>query len=172
MLELPSAYIRSTGMKAIIFALGVMVTCIASTPFYPLHIRQPHTPVIVSEEQDALVADINAARAASGLDPLLVDDRLARAALAHARDMAAHGYFAHEGGNDGTLTDRLRRVGFDWTFQAENIALNSSEAHAHSAFLKSPWHRANILDSRGLYIGVAALSIGTNSTLYVEDFAG
>jgi uncharacterized protein YkwD len=162
---------RSVGMKAAILAIGVMATCIGAAPFIPLHIRQPHAPVVVSEEQTALVNDVNAARAANGLEPLRVDGRLARAALAHARDMAEYGYFAHQGGNDGTLTDRLRAVGFNWTVEAENIALDSDEAHAHRAFLDSPGHRANILARDVRYIGVAALSIGTNSTLYVEDFA-
>jgi uncharacterized protein YkwD len=158
-------------MRTAILALLAILTFTGATAYYPLNIRQPHAPIVLEEEQRALMADVNAARAEHGLAPLSADGRLARAALGHARDMAAHNYFAHDGGGDGTLADRLRAVHFDWTIEAENIALNSDETHANIALLQSPGHRANILDPQVRYIGVAALSIGAGSTLYVEDFA-
>jgi len=159
-------------MKATALALVAIVACIGAGPAsYTLHINQPHAPVVQFAEQTALVGDLNASRAAAGLRPLIVDDRLMRAAMVHARDMAAKQYFAHEGPDGSTLANRLHDVAFDWTIAAENIALNSDEQHAHTALLHSPEHRENILDPRLRYVGVAALSIGASSTLYVEDFA-
>jgi uncharacterized protein YkwD len=159
-------------LKTRALTLFVMLACIGSGPASgTLHINQPHAPVVRTAEQIALVDDLNATRVAAGLVALTVDERLMRAAMAHARDMAANHYFAHEGIDGSTLTDRLRIVGFDWTVAAENIALNSDERHAHDALLHSPEHRENILDPRVRYVGVAALSIGASSTLYVEDFA-
>ncbi len=48
-----------------------------------------------SPQPTALLREMNRARAARGLRSLVADRALSRAALAHSRDMAARGYFAH-----------------------------------------------------------------------------
>lgn len=65
------------------------------------------------------VADI---RARNGLESLAVDDRLTRAAASHARDMAAGGFFAHEGSDGSGVGARARRAGYGYCRVAENIA--------------------------------------------------
>ncbi|MFN2459436.1 MAG: CAP domain-containing protein [Candidatus Velthaea sp.] len=136
-----------------------------------LDIVRPVSPSVRVNEAAALVADINVVRLSAGLGSLAVDDRLSRAALHHARDMASRNYFGHESPDGRSLIDRLGDVGFTWHVAAENIALNSDETHAHQALLDSPGHRANMLDPRVRLVGVAALNVGQGSTLYVEDFA-
>ena len=54
--------------------------------------------------------------------------------------------------------------------QAENVALNEDVPSAHEAFMHSPPHRANILNSDYNVVGVAVLRSGDH--VYVtEDFA-
>jgi uncharacterized protein YkwD len=91
--------------------------------------------------------------------------------LLHARDMASRRFFGHSTPDGASLLDRLQAVGFHWRVAAENIAFDRDVEHANEALLDSAAHRANILDPRVRKIGVAALGVGVDATLYVEDFA-
>lgn len=136
-----------------------------------LEVVRPQAPVILGDQERALLADVNLVRIKAGLEAVTIDDRLTQAARSHARDMAARSYFGHESPDGRSLVDRYAAVGFPWRVAAENIALDEDEPHAHDALLHSPDHRANILDPRVRKIGVAALGIARGSILYVEDFA-
>ena len=91
-----------------------------------------------------LLGPTNAFRASQGLPPLRPDPRLDAAALAHARDMAANGFFAHAGSDGSTVSDRARVPGCTWTGLAENIASGqTSPEAATAAWINSPGHRRN-----------------------------
>lgn len=153
------------------------MTMIAAAPipaedaYAPLLIASPLPAVVRSAEARKLAGDVNRIRIEHGLPAVALDDRLAHAALAHARDMATRRFFGHITPDGASLPDRLAKVGFHWTVAAENIALDEDERHANAALLRSPSHLANILDPRLGTIGVAALGVGVGAALYVEDFA-
>jgi uncharacterized protein YkwD len=162
-------------MKTLAMGLLAVVALLAAapaeSPYEPLVVVRPEATVVRFAEEHALVADVNRVRAHQGLPTVAVDDRLSRAALLHARDMAARRFFGHSTPDGASLPDRLEAVGFRWRVAAENIALDEDERHANAALLESAPHRANILDPRVRKIGVAALGVGVGAALYVEDFA-
>ena len=131
----------------------------------------PHTPTSLPSEARSLAADVNAERATRGLSPLVRDDTLDRFAYAKAVEMAARGYFGHTNPNGVTFQDRLRAWHLPTTYAAENIAFDYDEPRAHAAFMHSPPHAQNVLDSNERKLGVAVVTVGDRETFYVEDFS-
>ena len=132
---------------------------------------RPHRPVVVAADQRALYNDVNAARAQHGLPPLVRDENLSEFAMQVAQQMAARHYFGHTDPNGVTYQDRLRAFGLRYRFAAENMAFDQDEAHANQAFLTSPGHYANIVDSHPHRVGVAVVAAGDGEVFYVEEFA-
>jgi uncharacterized protein YkwD len=65
---------------------------------------------------------INQERAAQGLAPLHVDDRLMRAARHHSQDMAANNFVSHTGSDGSSPWDRIEREGYLLATGGETIA--------------------------------------------------
>jgi uncharacterized protein YkwD len=66
--------------------------------------------------------------------------------LAHARDMARHGFFGHKGSNGSSVGGRLKVAGCRFTGAAENIAKGQrSDAEVVAAWVASPGHRRNMM---------------------------
>ncbi len=94
-----------------------------------------------------VLAQVNAYRVRNDLPPLRADRRLARAALAHARDMADNDFFAHEGSDHTHSGVRARRAGYDWRAVGENIAGGlSSPEDTVAGWMASAGHRQNMLN--------------------------
>jgi len=88
--------------------------------------------------------------------PLAVDARLAAAALAHSRDMATRGYFAHAAKDGSVVGDRAAREGYRWRLIGENIAAGQgSPKHVVAGWLASPQHCVNIMKPGFTEMGVA-----------------
>jgi uncharacterized protein YkwD len=106
---------------------------------------------------------LNAERDRRGLRDLRLNDRLSVAAQAHAGDMQRHDYFSHESRDGSSFVDRIRRAGYlrrasSW-FVGENLAWGAGRRRSTprgivDAWMDSPPHRANILNSRFREIGV------------------
>ncbi len=94
---------------------------------------------------------LNNFRASQGEGTVVRVASLDRAALAHARDMAARGFFSHDspgGPNGDTFVERARAGGCFMLAGAENIADGQqSEAEVIEAWKGSPGHRRNMLVS-------------------------
>lgn len=81
---------------------------------------------------------------------------LAKAAQAHANDMAEGSHFSHTGRDGSTPSARVTRVGYAWQMTSENIAAGAGSADETVAgWLKSPPHCANIMEARYTEHGVA-----------------
>ena len=93
----------------------------------------------------------------SPVPPLTLDSALTRAALEHARDMAAHGEFDHRGHDGSTPAERVRRAGYgEYALVGENIAAGVLTPNDVTAgWLASPAHCENIMDGRFDQIGIA-----------------
>jgi uncharacterized protein YkwD len=95
---------------------------------------------------------VNAFREVEGEGTLRRNAKADAAALAHARDMARHGFFGHEGSNGSTVGGRLKAAGCRFTGAAENIAKGQrSDAEVVAAWVDSPGHRRNMLASYDQY---------------------
>lgn len=116
---------------------------------------------------------VNAERKARGLPKLSADQRLDRAAQAHACDMARKGYFSHTEPNGSTATIRVKQAGYKSCVTAENISYGWRELpQAMTDLINSPGHRANILRANVRAIGVGYVPRqGKAGPWYVQVFA-
>ena len=115
--------------------------------------------------RNATVCLLNAERRARGLGRLRLSDALTRAAYRHARDMVVRKYFAHTSPSGRTFISRIRATGYmsrarRWTV-GENLAwgagTRATPAAIVRAWMRSPAHRANILNRsfREIGLGIA-----------------
>jgi uncharacterized protein YkwD len=131
---------------------------------------------------DAALCLVNQRRADHGRPPLHVSKRLTRAASRHARDMVRRHYFSHVSADGATLERRLRRAGYIGSHRAWSAAEDIGWGRGAPAsprlmvrnWMASPPHRAALLDSKMLDIGigvVAGAPQGSNSNAgtYVMD---
>ena len=131
----------------------------------------PHPHADPAQAQE-LADGVNAERAKRGLPPLVRDAALDRVAYAKAVDMAARGYFGHTDPNGVTFAQRMQAWHWPTAYVAENIAFDSNEQRAQTAFVNSPDHYSNQVDPHEREIGVAVITVGKDQTFYVEDFSG
>jgi uncharacterized protein YkwD len=122
-------------------------------------------------DESAILVNINAARHATGVAPLALDERLCGIALNHARDMLLHKYISHTTPDGESPYDRMRAAGYAFSYAGENIALNADRGSAERALMASEAHRWNILERHYGHIGIAALVANVTQVLIVEVFS-
>jgi uncharacterized protein YkwD len=106
-----------------------------------------------SSDPRKLLYFVNRERQQAGLTPLLWSAQLAEAAQNHAFDMYFHGFYGHTSPEGRTPSDRARMAGYPHG-AGENIAQGAySVGSVHQAWMKSPDHKANILNARYRVIG-------------------
>jgi len=123
-----------------------------------------------SSEEGALFQAVNRERQKAGLSALRWDDDLATAARQHASAMAKQRSLAHTLPGEPSLPGRATRAGVHFSWLAENIVVAEDTDAAHLAFLQSPNHRANMLDSGMDSVGIGMAERG-GQVYVVEDFA-
>lgn len=106
-----------------------------------------------------LVSLANESRVSNDLSSLTIDQRLVNAALAKGKDMFQKQYWSHYGPNGETPWQFINAAGYIYTYAGENLAKDFTSTDAiHTAWMNSPTHRANILNSNYKNIGIAAVS--------------
>lgn len=87
--------------------------------------------------------------------PLSRSDALDRAAIAHARDMAARSRMEHAGSDGSTPAERATRAGYRWRKVGENVAAGQpTPEQAVAEWLESPRHCANLMDPGYTEMGI------------------
>jgi len=109
---------------------------------------------IVPLAERELFAAVNQARRAQGLQPLRWDESLAEAARRHAKVMAERRSAQHGFEGEPSLSTRAKQAGAHFTWLAENVTQGPSPEFIHVQFMKSPPHRANVLDRDMDSIGI------------------
>ncbi|MFY9844418.1 MAG: CAP domain-containing protein [Terriglobales bacterium] len=107
-----------------------------------------------SREERELFASVNQARRAQGLPSLQWNESLAIAARRHASVMAERGSAQHGFDGEPSLSVRVKQAGARFTWLSENVTQGPSPEFIHVQFMKSPPHRANILDRDMDSIGI------------------
>jgi uncharacterized protein YkwD len=135
--------------------------------------------------RSAVLCLVNRERAAHGEAPLHPNAHLRRAAQAHTMSMAFDDYFEHSGPGGQTPLSRMRASGYISSHVGyevgENIAWGTmwlaTPRAIVAAWMRSPGHRANILDPRYHDTGIgvcahppAALAHGEAGAIYTQDF--
>jgi len=126
-------------------------------------------PAQATVAEQYLFSAINRERANRHLAPVQLDAALHRAAALHAERMAEHRDIAHQFPGEPELAARGWQAGAHFSRIAENVAEGPSILVLHDALMRSPGHRANILNAGVDAVGIAVLA--RNGQLYaVEDF--
>lgn len=115
---------------------------------------------------------INQQRTQAGLPALKIDNELQNVARIKAQDMVNNGYFSHTSPVYGTPFEMIKNFGISYKAAGENIAGNSTNSGAVTAWMNSEGHRANILSNSFNYTGVAVVSSPTYGKVYVQMFIG
>lgn len=102
-------------------------------------------PAFAGDDTAAIIAAVNGVRAAHGLAPVTVNEKLSRAAQAKAEAMAESGALAHNG-PAGNLTERLAAAGYAFSEAAENLGGGAQSAkETVQGWAQSPPHARNLL---------------------------
>lgn len=111
----------------------------------------------------------NSARGQNGYAALVEDGALSEAAAVRAREIARS--FSHTRPSGASFSSALSESGVSYLRAGENIASGQKSAsEVMNAWMNSPGHRANILNSSYSRIGSASVNI--DGTLYwVQLFA-
>lgn len=123
----------------------------------------------------AVLTDMtNQDRTEEGVQKLIWSPTLENAARMKASDMLQNGYFAHTSPAGKTPWHWLEEAKYNFVYAGENLAIDFSEsADVEQAWLNSPTHRANVLNTNYTEIGIMALDgiyQGRNTTFVVEFF--
>lgn len=122
----------------------------------------------------SVIQKTNELRVQKGLLPLEKNAKLAKAAEAKAEDMYEKQYFAHQSPTGATPWDWMDQNHYNFAYAGENLAINFQDTQKLiDAWLASPAHKDNLLNSRFREIGVSVKTIkfeGKTYTLVVQMF--
>lgn len=115
---------------------------------------------------------INNQRTQNGLSALKLDTETLRVARIKAQDMVENNYFSHNSPTYGSPFQMLNNFKISYKTAGENIAGNSSNSSAVTAWMNSSGHRANILNSSFNYTGIGVVKSSKYGKVYVQMFLG
>ena len=120
------------------------------------------SPDNVAQLKSTTLCLVNIERTSRGLKRLRGNARLDRAAGGHSQDMVRRDFFDHTSPGGSTVGDRIKEAGYlsgarSYAF-GENIAWGTGSLGTPlsivRSWMKSPGHRANILNARFAELGV------------------
>jgi uncharacterized YkwD family protein len=134
----------------------------------------PNTDQTVSGLQQfeaQVVKLVNDERAKHGLGPLKANLKLSQVARLKSEDMRDNRYFAHNSPIHGSPFEMMRRFGISYRTAGENIAAGqAAPEQVVNAWMNSPGHRANILNSNYTEIGVGYAQGGSYRHYWTQMF--
>ena len=128
------------------------------------------TSSTLSAEEQQVVTLVNQERAKAGLKALQVDTTLSKSARAKSQDMHDKNYFDHQSPTYGSPFDQMKKFGISYKTAGENIAEGqTTPAEVMKAWMNSPGHKANILNSSYTHIGVGYVK---DKHIWTQQFIG
>lgn len=123
-----------------------------------------------------IISATNLERKKMGLPDLIKDPQLQKSAEAKMQDMFQKQYFEHVSPTGDSVSDVVRKTGYEYIVVGENLALGvfAGDAQVVAAWMASPGHKKNILDPRYQEIGLAVgqgVYQGRKQWLIVQHFA-
>jgi uncharacterized protein YkwD len=165
--------------------LGVGISDLRGSPLYTFFLAWRESESFarrtaglsdLEQVRAAMLARVNAERAAAGALPLLADPRLDQAAQRHAEDMLARSYYNHISPDGTSPASRTRQSGYKGHIVGENIARGPfAVEEVMNNWMGSAEHRRNLLLPAFTHLGVG-LVVGHNAAMgdtviWVQDFA-
>lgn len=125
-------------------------------------------------DQKRIIELTNQERKKAGVDPVNENSALGKAAALKARNMFEENYWAHFAPSGKSPWDFILGSGYKFTFAGENLAKNfSTSEDVVKAWMASPTHRDNLLNSKYKDIGIAVeegILNGQKTILVVQEF--
>lgn len=137
-----------------VFTIAATVAALVSAVIAPgtEPVAQASTIRISARTESTMVRYTNAARGSYRLHGLRVNAYLVRVAQAHSLRMARENHLYHNA--------RLRYTVSSYRLLGENVGYSTSAAKVQRALMKSPSHRANILNRRFTQVGIGVAIAG------------
>lgn len=109
-------------------------------------------------DADQIIFWTNKYREDNNLKPLVKNNLLTKSAATKVQDMFAKQYFEHVSPDGVSPSQLVKSEGYDYKVTGENLALGNfkDEKDLVDAWMASPGHRANILNTDYTEIGVAS----------------
>jgi hypothetical protein len=124
---------------------------------------------------NVLVDLANDNRSQNNIKPLQRNERLDIAANMKASDMIEKDYFAHFAPDGTTPWYFIREAGYSFDYAGENLAINFSDPkEIDNAWMSSPTHKENLLNTNFQELGIAAKEgkyNGVDTVYVVQMFA-
>lgn len=117
-----------------------------------------------ADAEALFVAAVNEERAAVGAPPLIEYGPMSEAAREWTNNMASREVLEHASGISGGVPD-------GWIAAGENVGRGGTISGLMFAFMKSPGHRANLLDPGYTHIGVGVAITDSNVLYTTHRFA-
>lgn len=156
---------------AIILAVSIFLLAISFGANYYIKSKN-----LISTVLPAVLVDLtNEARQDDGKLALEKNILLENAASLKAEDMATYSYFAHTSPMGITPWHWFSQVGYSFVYAGENLAVDFNEStDVERAWLRSPTHKANILNNKFTEIGIAVKEgyFEGHPTIYVVQMFG
>lgn len=169
-----SKFSRFIFYVSILFCISLVFQCFvygASNVSEADTIIDTENTVLTAEEQEVLNL-INEQRRQYGLSELKAYGELQRVAKLKAQDLVNNKYFSHTSPTFGTPFEMLQKEGVTYKYAGENLAGNETGVKAVNAWMNSPAHKDNILDSDYEYTGIAVVDSEVYGKVYVQLFMG
>ncbi|MBE3101089.1 MAG: hypothetical protein IMZ47_02325 [Firmicutes bacterium] len=122
----------------------------------------------LSADEQQMIQLVNQERQKVGVAPLKIDVELSRVARIKSTDMRDKNYFSHTSPTYGSPFEMMKNFGITYRTAGENIAKHSSVIGAHTGFMNSDGHRANILNPSFTHIGIGIV----DGRYYTQMFIG
>jgi len=133
------------------------------------------TGLFASILKNVVIEETNQGRGMEGFSSLKENPLLNAAAAMKAEDMAQKGYFAHISPEGADPWYWIAQAGYKYSYAGENLAINFVDSKdIVSAWLTSPAHRENIMNSHFTEIGIGTAT-GTyegRETIFVVQMFG
>ncbi|MCX6727176.1 MAG: CAP domain-containing protein, partial [Candidatus Shapirobacteria bacterium] len=158
------------------FLLGFVFLYLLNQSFLKLiTIVKPGVLGYSSEITAQKVYDLtNDERQKAGLPILHYNPVLSESATAKGQDMFASNYWAHNSPSGKTPWDFFRSAGYQYSVAGENLAKDFYDTNSvMKAWMNSPTHKANIINSKYQEIGIGVVNgtlNGVKTTLVVQHF--
>lgn len=156
----PGRIARSAAATLLVAANVLVLACSDSSPSP----TGPGGGVSVEQVEASSIALVNSERGGAGLGQLWFDPVLGEIARRHSQRMRNEGFVSHFDASGTAVDGRLRSAGVSFTMASENIAVvgdtQDPARQAHSGFMGSSAHRANILGGRFTNLGVGVATDG------------
>lgn len=125
----------------------------------------------IKSQENEVIRLVNAERAKYGLPALKANWQLSRVARYKSQDMVDKGYFSHTSPTYGSPFKMMESFGIRFSAAGENIAMGlKSPSEVMKAWMNSPGHRSNILNSTYNEIGVGLAKDARGKLYWTQMF--